>query len=100
MNNKTSKKKGKKENKNRNKNHKSKQEQDFDKIRHEVFKLGLSGFEKKTRVSARVELAIKLGAKPKKWANAPRDEKPGLRTKKTKKTDATDSLDPPRDGAT
>lgn len=42
-------------------------ERDFDKFRHEIYKFGLSGLDKKDQVDARVELAIKLGAKPKKW---------------------------------
>lgn len=40
---------------------------DFDNFRHEVYKFGLSGFERKDQLDARAELAIKLGAKPKKW---------------------------------
>lgn len=46
---------------------KSAVEKDFDKFRHEIFKLGLTGLDKKDQVDARVELAIKLGAKPKSW---------------------------------
>lgn len=42
-------------------------EKDFDKFRHEIYKFGLSGLDKKEQLDARVELAIKLGAKPKKW---------------------------------
>jgi len=42
-------------------------QKEFDTFRHEIFKLGLTGLDKKTRVDARYELAIKLGAKPKKW---------------------------------
>lgn len=40
---------------------------DFDKFRHEVYKLGLTGLDKSDQLDARVELAIKLGAKPKSW---------------------------------
>lgn len=43
-------------------------EKDFDKFRHEIYKFGLSGLDKKEQLDARVELAIKLGAQPKKWA--------------------------------
>lgn len=42
-------------------------EKDFDQFRHEIYKLGLSGLDKKDQLDARVELAIKLGAQPKKW---------------------------------
>lgn len=42
-------------------------EKDFDKFRHEIYKFGLSGLDKKEQLDARVELAIKLGAKPKSW---------------------------------
>lgn len=42
-------------------------EKDFDKFRHEIYKFGLSGLDKKDQLDARVELAIKLGAKPKSW---------------------------------
>lgn len=49
------------------KSNKSSTEQDFDKFRHEIYKFGLSGLDKKEQLDARVELAIKLGAKPKKW---------------------------------
>lgn len=42
-------------------------QKDFDTFRHEIFKLGLTGLDKKSRIDARYELAIKLGAKPKKW---------------------------------
>lgn len=42
-------------------------EKDFDKFRHEIYKFGLSGLDKKEQLDARVELAIKLGAQPKKW---------------------------------
>lgn len=44
---------------------------EFDKFRHEVYKLGLSGLEKKEQIDARYEQAIKLGAKPKKWIKPP-----------------------------
>ena len=39
----------------------------FSEIRHEVYKFGLQGFDKKVQVNARYEQAIKLGAKPKSW---------------------------------
>lgn len=39
----------------------------FSQIRHEVYKFGLQGFDKKVQVNARYEQAIKLGAKPKSW---------------------------------
>ena len=42
-------------------------QQEFSKFRHEIYKLGLEGFDKKDRIDARYELAIKLGAKPKSW---------------------------------
>lgn len=42
-------------------------EKDFDKLRHEIYKFGLTGLDKKDQLDARVELAIKLGAKPKSW---------------------------------
>lgn len=54
-------------------NNKSSGEKDFDKIRHEIYKFGLSGLDKKEQLDARVELAIKLGAKPKKWAKIDAD---------------------------
>ena len=44
-----------------------KRQAEFEKFRHEIYKLGLTGLEKKDQIDARVELAIKLGAKPKKW---------------------------------
>lgn len=46
---------------------------EFDKFRHEVYKFGLSGLEKKEQINARYEQAIKLGAKPKKWIKPPND---------------------------
>lgn len=46
---------------------KSKTEKEFDSFRHEIYKFGLSGLDKKDQLDARVELAIKLGAKPKSW---------------------------------
>ena len=46
---------------------KTKTEKEFDSFRHEIYKLGLSEFDKRDRLDARVELAIKLGAKPKSW---------------------------------
>lgn len=49
------------------KSNKTSIEKDFDKFRHEIYKFGLTGLEKKEQLDARVELAIKLGAKPKKW---------------------------------
>lgn len=55
------------QNKKKKKSSKSSTEQDFDKFRHEIYKFGLSGLDKKEQLDARVELAIKLGAKPKKW---------------------------------
>lgn len=42
-------------------------QKEFETFRHDIYKLGLTGLEKKDRVDARYELAIKLGAKPKKW---------------------------------
>lgn len=42
-------------------------QKDFSKIRHEVYKFGLEGLDKKDQVNARYEQAIKLGAKPKSW---------------------------------
>lgn len=42
-------------------------EKNFDSFRHEIYKFGLTGLDKKEQLSARVELAIKLGAKPKRW---------------------------------
>lgn len=51
------------------KSNKTSVEQDFDKFRHEIYKFGLSELDKKDQVDARVQLAIKLGAKPKKWIN-------------------------------
>lgn len=45
----------------------SKVDKDFNQFRHEIYKLGLSGLDKKDQVDARIELAIKLGAKPKTW---------------------------------
>lgn len=42
-------------------------QKEFDKFRHEIYKLGLTGLDKKDQIDARYELAIKLGAKPKKW---------------------------------
>lgn len=49
------------------KNRKNIVEKDFDKFRHDIYKLGLSGLDKGKQLDARVELAIKLGAKPKSW---------------------------------
>lgn len=46
---------------------KSSVEKDFDKYRHEIYKFGLTGLDKKDQIDARVELAIKLGAKSKSW---------------------------------
>lgn len=46
---------------------KSNTEKEFDQFRHEIYKFGLSGLNKKDQVDARIELAIKLGARPKKW---------------------------------
>lgn len=51
-----------------NKQKKKDDELDMNKLRHEVFKFGLKGFDNKTHKEARIELAIKLGAKPKGWA--------------------------------
>lgn len=42
-------------------------QKEFDKFRHEIYKFGLTGFDKKEQIDARYELAIKLGAKPKRW---------------------------------
>lgn len=42
-------------------------QKEFSKIRHEVYKFGLQGLDKKDQVSARYEQAIKLGAKSKSW---------------------------------
>lgn len=42
-------------------------QKEFDTFRHEIYKLGLTGLDKKDQIDARYELAIKLGAKPKKW---------------------------------
>jgi hypothetical protein len=42
-------------------------QKEFSKIRHEVYKFGLQGLDKKDRVNARYEQAIKLGAKSKSW---------------------------------
>lgn len=52
---------------NKKKSNKTSIEKDFDKFRHEIYKFGLTGLDKKEQLDARVELAIKLGAKPKKW---------------------------------
>lgn len=49
------------------KNNKTPIEEDFETFRHEIYKFGLSGLDKKEQLDARVELAIKLGAKEKKW---------------------------------
>lgn len=49
------------------KNNKAPIEKEFDTFRHEIYKFGLSGLDKKEQLDARVELAIKLGAKEKKW---------------------------------
>lgn len=35
-------------------------------VRYDVFKFGMSGFDKKEKEDARVALAVKLGAKPPK----------------------------------
>lgn len=51
----------------------SKVEKDFDQFRHEVYKFGLTGLDKKDQVDARVELALKLGAKSKSWINPHKD---------------------------
>ena len=48
-------------------NSKTPVQKEFDSFRHEIYKLGLTGLDKKERVDARYELAIKLGAKEKKW---------------------------------
>lgn len=42
-------------------------QKEFSKFRHEIYKFGLEGLDKKDRIDARYELAIKLGAKPKSW---------------------------------
>lgn len=51
------------------KDNKTSTQKDFDIFRHEIYKLGLTGLDKKDRLDARVELAIKLGAKSKPWIN-------------------------------
>lgn len=56
-----------KNNNKKKKNNKTSIEKEFDKFRHDIYKFGLSGLDKKDQLDARVELAIKLGAKPKKW---------------------------------
>lgn len=45
----------------------SKVKKDFNQFRHEIYKLGLTGLDKKDQIDARTELAIKLGAKSKSW---------------------------------
>lgn len=77
---------------NKKKINKTSVQKDFDKFRHEIYKLGLSTFDKKDQLDARVELAIKLGARAKSWAkpnkNLSKDNREASTTSSSSTTDS------------